>query len=36
VVDDPEELPGLARFGLFGIGSNRPGILLEALADADR
>ena len=34
VVDDPAELPGLARFDLFGIGSNRPGVLLEALRDA--
>ena len=33
VVDEPEELRALARFGLYGVGSNRPGALLEALAD---
>lgn len=33
VVDEPEELRALARFGLYGVGSNRPGVLLEALAD---
>ena len=33
VVDDPEELGALARFDLYGVGSNRPGVLLEALAD---
>ena len=33
VVDDPEELKALARFDLFGVGSNCPGVLLEALAD---
>jgi glycerophosphoryl diester phosphodiesterase len=33
VVDDPEELRALGRFGLYGVGSNRPGVLLEALAD---
>jgi glycerophosphoryl diester phosphodiesterase len=33
VVDDPGELPGLARFDLFGIGSNRPGVMIEALRD---
>ena len=32
VVDDPEELRALAPYGLFGVGSNRPGELLEALA----
>jgi glycerophosphoryl diester phosphodiesterase len=35
VVDDPAELRALARFDLFGVGSNRPGVLLEALADWD-
>jgi glycerophosphoryl diester phosphodiesterase len=35
VVDDPAELRTLARFDLFGVGSNRPGALLEALADWD-
>ena len=33
VVDEPEELRELARFGLYGVGSNRPGVLLEAIAD---
>ena len=33
VVDDPAELPSLARFELYGIGSNRPGVLLEAIRE---
>jgi glycerophosphoryl diester phosphodiesterase len=33
VVDEPGELKELARFGLYGVGSNRPGVLLQALAD---
>lgn len=33
VVDEPEELRELARFNLYGVGSNRPGVLLEAIAD---
>jgi glycerophosphoryl diester phosphodiesterase len=33
VVDEPEELKALARFGLYGVGSNRPGVLIEAMAD---
>jgi glycerophosphoryl diester phosphodiesterase len=33
VVDEPAELPRLARFELFGIGSNRPGVLMEALRE---
>jgi glycerophosphoryl diester phosphodiesterase len=33
VVDDPAELKALAAFGLYGIGTNRPGVLLEAIAD---
>ncbi len=33
VVDEPAELKLLSRFGLYGIGSNRPGVLIEALAD---
>jgi glycerophosphoryl diester phosphodiesterase len=33
VVDDPAELKALAPFGLYGVGSNRPGVLLEAIAD---
>jgi glycerophosphoryl diester phosphodiesterase len=35
VVDEPEELRALARFELFGVGTNRPGVLLEALHEAD-
>jgi glycerophosphoryl diester phosphodiesterase len=33
VVDEPRELKALARFGLYGVGSNRPGVLLEAIAE---
>jgi glycerophosphoryl diester phosphodiesterase len=33
VVDEPEELEGLARFGLYGVGSNCPGVLMQALED---
>jgi glycerophosphoryl diester phosphodiesterase len=33
VVDEPEELKQLARFPLYGVGSNRPGVLLEAIAE---
>jgi glycerophosphoryl diester phosphodiesterase len=33
VVDDPAELRQLVRFGLYGVGSNCPGVLLEALSD---
>ncbi|HVO10238.1 MAG TPA: glycerophosphodiester phosphodiesterase family protein [Vicinamibacteria bacterium] len=33
VVDEPEELRRLVRFGLYGVGSNRPGVLLDAVAD---
>jgi glycerophosphoryl diester phosphodiesterase len=32
VVDDPEELRALERFDLYGVGSNRPAEMLEALA----
>ena len=35
VVDDPAELRALTRYGLFGVGTNRPGVLLEALAEWD-
>jgi glycerophosphoryl diester phosphodiesterase len=35
VVDDPAELPGLARFELYGIASNRPGVLLEAVREGE-
>jgi glycerophosphoryl diester phosphodiesterase len=31
VVDDPAELAALAEFDLYGIGSNRPGEMMEAL-----
>lgn len=33
VVDDPVELRALSRFDLYGIGSNRPGVLIEALQE---
>jgi glycerophosphoryl diester phosphodiesterase len=33
VVDEPDELRALARYQLFGVGSNRPGVLLEAIAE---
>ncbi len=33
VVDEPQELKTLARFGLYGVGSNLPGVLLDAIAD---
>ena len=33
VVDDPAELAALAHFDLYGIGSNRPGEMMEALRD---
>jgi glycerophosphoryl diester phosphodiesterase len=33
VVDDPAELRALSRFDLYGIGTNRPGILIEALQE---
>jgi len=33
VVDESAELKQLARFGLYGVGSNCPGVLLQALAD---
>jgi glycerophosphoryl diester phosphodiesterase len=35
VVDDPAELDALARYELFGVGSNRPGVLLQAMEDRD-
>jgi glycerophosphoryl diester phosphodiesterase len=35
VVDDIEELKDLARFDLFGVGSNRPGALLDAIWASD-
>jgi glycerophosphoryl diester phosphodiesterase len=33
VVDEPEELRRLAGFGLYGVGSNRPGVLIDAIAE---
>ena len=33
MVDEPAELKQLARFGLYGVGSNRPGVLIDAIAD---
>jgi glycerophosphoryl diester phosphodiesterase len=33
VVDEPEELRQLARFNLYGVGANRPGVLIDAIAD---
>ncbi len=35
VVDEVEELKDLARFDLFGVGSNRPGALLDAIWASD-
>ena len=32
IVDDPDELDKLARFGLTGVGTNDPGGLLDHLA----
>jgi glycerophosphoryl diester phosphodiesterase len=33
VIDDPEELLALRSFDLYGVGSNRPGVLLQALTE---
>ena len=33
VVDEPAELKRLAPLGLYGVGSNCPGLLLDAIAD---
>ena len=33
VVDEPEELKRLAPYRLFGVGSNCPGVLMQALDD---
>jgi glycerophosphoryl diester phosphodiesterase len=33
VVDEPEELRQLKHFELYGVGSNRPGVLIDAIAD---
>jgi glycerophosphoryl diester phosphodiesterase len=34
VVDDPAELLALRRYDLYGVGTNRPGVLIEALQEA--
>jgi glycerophosphoryl diester phosphodiesterase len=34
VIDDPAELEGLARYELYGFGTNRPGVLLQALEES--
>jgi len=36
VVDEPAELQALAYLDLYGVGSNRPGVLLEALSDLEQ
>lgn len=33
VVDEPDELRALGRFDLYGVGSNRPGVLLESVRE---
>jgi glycerophosphoryl diester phosphodiesterase len=35
VVDDPGELRSLSRFNLYGVGTNRPGVLLDAIWDSE-
>ena len=35
VVDDPAELRALSHFGLYAVGSNKPGELLDALWSGD-
>jgi glycerophosphoryl diester phosphodiesterase len=35
VVDDPEELRELARFDLYGVASNRPGVMLDAIREEE-
>jgi glycerophosphoryl diester phosphodiesterase len=35
VVDDPTELLALARFDLYGIGSNRPAEMIEAIKELE-
>jgi glycerophosphoryl diester phosphodiesterase len=32
VIDEPEELAGLERYDLYGVATNRPGVMIEALA----
>ena len=36
VVDDPEELRRLARFDLYGVASNRPGVMLDAIREEEK
>lgn len=33
VVDDPKELAALEQFELYGLATNRPGVMIEALTD---
>ena len=33
VVDEPEELRALASYDLYGVASNRPGVLIDALPE---
>jgi glycerophosphoryl diester phosphodiesterase len=35
VVDDADELRSLAHYDLYGVGSNRPGVLIEALSEIE-
>jgi len=35
VVDDPEELRHLGRFDLYGVASNRPGVMLDAIREEE-
>jgi glycerophosphoryl diester phosphodiesterase len=35
VVDDPEELRRLGRFDLYGVASNRPGVMLDAIREEE-
>jgi glycerophosphoryl diester phosphodiesterase len=35
VVDDPEELRHLRRFDLYGVASNRPGVMLDAIREEE-
>jgi glycerophosphoryl diester phosphodiesterase len=35
VVDDPEELRRLARYDLYGVASNRPGVILDAIREEE-
>lgn len=35
VVDDPDELRSLLRFDLYGVGTNCPGVLLDAIWESE-